>query len=75
MPEHEQARAYIRAMIGHRTGVSEAVRDILHKLLDTLSVRARFPSHTHEVLCDIADSLVEQIRTTPPQKWRRRKPG
>ena len=75
MPDHEPAREYIHAMIGHRTRVSEAEREILHKLLDTPTVRARFPSLTHEELCAIADSLVEQVRATPPRKWRRQKTG
>ena len=75
MPDHEQAREYIHAMIGHRTEISEAERDILHQLLDTPAVRARFPSLTHEELCAIADSLVEEARATPPRKWRRRKTG
>ena len=75
MPDHEQAREYIHAMIGRRTGISEAERDILHKLLDTPAVRARFPSLTGEELCAIADSLVEENRAAPPRKWRRRKTG
>ena len=75
MPDHEQAREYIHAMIGHRTRISEAERDVLHKLLDTPAVRARFPSLTHEELCAIAASLVEQALATPPRKWRHRKTG
>jgi len=75
MPDHEQAREYIHAMIGHRTSVSEAEREILHKLLDTPAVRARFPSLTHEELCAIADSLVEQAQATQSQRWRRRRTG
>ena len=75
MPDHNQAREYIHAMIGHRTGISQAERDVLHKLLDTPAVRGRFPSLTYEELCAIADSLVEQARATPPRKWRRRKTG
>jgi hypothetical protein len=75
MPEHEQAREYIHAMIGHRTHTSETELNVLHKLLDTPAVRARFPSLTREELCAIADSLVEQNRATPPRKWRRRKTG
>jgi hypothetical protein len=75
MPDHEQAREHIHAMIGHRTSISEAERDILHKLIDTPAVRARFPSLTHEGLCAIADSLVEENRATSPRKWRRRKTG
>ena len=75
MPDHEQAREYIQAMIGHRTRISEAERDVLQKLLDTPAVRARFPSLTHEELCAIADSLVEQALATPPRKWRRRRTG
>lgn len=75
MPDHEQAREYIHAMIGHRTRVSQAEREILQKLLDTPTVRARFPSLTHEELCAIADSLVEQVRAAPPRKWRRQKTG
>ena len=75
MPDHEQAREYIHAMIGHRTRISEAERDALHQLLNTAAVRGRFPSLTHEELCAIADSLVETARATPPRKWRRRKTG
>ena len=75
MPNHEPAREYIHAMIGHRTRISEAERDVLQKLLNTPAVRARFPSLTPEELCAIADSLVEQARATPPRKWRRRKTG
>jgi hypothetical protein len=75
MPDHEQAREYIHAMIGRRTSISEPERDILHKLLDTPAVRARFPSLSREELCAIADSLVEHARATPPRKWRRRKIG
>ena len=75
MPDHEQAREYIHAMIGHRTHISEAERDILHQLLNTPAVRARFPSLTHEELCAIADSLVEENRAVPPRRWRRRKIG
>jgi hypothetical protein len=75
MPDHEPAREYIHAMIGHRTRISDAERDILHKLLDTPAVRARFPSLTHEDLCAIAASLVEENRATPPRKWGRRKTG
>ncbi len=75
MPDHETARAYIHAMIGHRTGISEAERDILHQLLNTPAVRARFPSLTREELCAIADSLVEQGLPTPRGKWRRQKTG
>ena len=55
MPDHEPARAYIHTMIGHRTRISEAERDILHKLLNTPAVRARFPSLAHEELCAVAD--------------------
>ena len=73
MPDHEQAREYIHAMIGHRTRISEAEREILHKLLDTPTVRARFPALTHEDLCAIADSLVGQALATPRRKWRRQK--
>ena len=75
MPDQEPVRAYIHAMIGHRTGISQAERDVLHKLLDTPAVRARFPSLSRVELCAIADSLVEQARATPPRKWRRRKTG
>jgi hypothetical protein len=75
MPDHEQAREYIHAMIGHRTRISEAERDVLHKLLDTPAVRARFPSLTHEELCAIAASLLEQALARPPRKWRRRRTG
>ena len=75
MPDHEPAREYIHAMIGHRTSISESERDILHKLLDTPAVRARFPSLTHEELCAIADSLVGQALATPRRKWRRRGTG
>ena len=75
MPDHDQAREYINAMIGHRTGISEAERDILYQLLDTPSVRSRFPSLTREELCAIADSVVEQALATPPRRWRRWKSG
>ena len=75
MPDHETAREYIHAMIGHRTRISEAERDILHQLLNTPSVRARFPSLTHDELCAIADSLVEQAQATPRRMWRRKKTG
>ena len=75
MPDHEPAREYIHAMIGHRTRISEAERHVLHKLLNTPAVRARFPSLTRDELGAIADSLVEQARATPPRKWRRRKTG
>jgi hypothetical protein len=62
-------------MIGRWTRISQAERDILHKLLDTPAVRGRFPSLSHEELCAIADSLVEQAQATPPRKWRRRRTG
>jgi hypothetical protein len=75
VPDHEQAREYIHAMIGHRTSISEAERHILHKLLDTPAVRAQFPSLIREELRAIADSLVEQAPATPPRRWRRRKTG
>ena len=75
MSDHEPAREYIHSMIGHRTRITEAERDVLHQLLNTPTVRARFPSLTHEELCAIADSLVEQARATPPRRWRRRKTG
>ena len=58
MPDHEQAREYIHAMIGHRTRISEAERDILHKLLGTPAVRARFPSLTRAELCAIGRASV-----------------
>ena len=73
MPDHNQAREYIHAMIGHRTGISQAERDVLHKLLDTPAVRARFPSLSRVELCAIADSLVEQALAAPRRKWRRQK--
>jgi len=73
MPDHEPAREYIHAMIGHRTRISEAERDVLHKLLNTPAVRARFPSLTREELCAIADSLVAQALATPRRKWRHQK--
>ena len=73
MPDHDTAREYIHAMIGRRTRISKAERDVLHKLLDTPAVRARFPSRTREELCAIADSLVEQALATPRPKWRRQK--
>jgi hypothetical protein len=75
MPDHEPARAYIHAIIGHRTRISEAERDILHQLLNPPAVRARFPSLPREELCAIADSLVEQALPTPRRKWRRQKTG
>ena len=75
MTDHETARAYIHAMIGHRTQIREAERDVLHTLLDTPAVRARSPSLTHEELFAIADSLVEQALATPRRKWRRQKTG
>jgi hypothetical protein len=52
VPDHEPARDYIHAMIGHRTRISEAERDILHQLLNTPAIRARFPSLTREELCN-----------------------
>jgi hypothetical protein len=73
MPDHEPARDYIHAMVGHRTRISEAERDVLHQLFNTPAVRARFPSLTHEELCAIADSLAEQALATPRRKWRRQK--
>ena len=75
MPDHEPAREYIHAMIGYRTRISEAERDILHQLLNTPAVRARFPSHTRGELGAIADSLVGQALATPRRKWRRQKTG
>jgi len=75
MSDHERVREYIHGMIGHRTRISEAEREILYKLLDTPSVHARFPALTLEDLCTIADSLVEQILQTPPRKGRRRRPA
>jgi hypothetical protein len=65
MPDHEPAREYIHAMIGHRTRSSEAERDALHQLHNTPAVRARFPSLNREKLCAIADSLVGQALPTP----------
>ena len=73
MPDHETAREYIHAMIGHRTRISEAEREVLHQLLNTPAVRGRFPSLTHEEFCAIADSLVEQALATPRRKWHRQK--
>jgi hypothetical protein len=73
MPDHETAREYIHAMIGHRTRISEAERDILHQLLNTPAVRCRFPSLTREELRAIADSFVEHPLPTPRRKWRRPK--
>jgi hypothetical protein len=73
MPDHEPARDYIHAMVGHRTRISEDERAVLHQLLNTPAVRARFPSLTHEELCAIADSLAEQALATPRRKWRRQK--
>ena len=70
MADHEPARAYMHAMFGHRARISEAERDVLHQLLNTPAVRARFPSLTHEEFCAIADSLVEQALATPRRKWR-----
>src|SRR5262245_726505 len=64
MPDHEPAREYIHAMIGHRTRISEAERDALHQLLNTPAVRARFTLLTREELCAIADSLVR-----PQLRW------
>jgi hypothetical protein len=61
MSEHDQARDYIHAMIGRRTRISETERDVLHQLLDTPRVRARFPSLTLAELCAIADSLVDRV--------------
>jgi hypothetical protein len=75
MSDHEPAREYIHAMIGHRAQISEAERDILHQLLNTPAVRARFPSLTREELCAIADSLVGQALATPRRKWHRQKTG
>ena len=62
-------------MIGYRTRISEAERDVLHKLRNTPAVRARFPSLTREELCAVADSLVGQALPTPRRKWRRQKTG
>ena len=73
MPEHEQAREYIHAIIGRRTTISDAERDILHQLLNPPAVRARFPSLPREELCAIADSLVEQALPTPRRNRRRQK--
>ena len=73
MPDHEPARKYIHALIGQRTRISEAERDILLQLLNTPAVRGRFPSLTHEEFCAIADSLVEQALATPRRKWHRQK--
>ena len=75
MPDHNQAREYIHAMIGHRTGISQAERDVLHKLLDTPAVRARFPSLSRVELCAIADSLVEQALPTPRRRRHQQKTG
>jgi hypothetical protein len=75
MPDHEPARAYIHAMIGHRTRISDAERDLLQQLLNTPAVRARFPSLTHEELCAIADSLVEPALATPRRKGVARRPS
>jgi hypothetical protein len=75
MSDHEPAREYIHAMVGHRTRISEAERDILHQLLNKPAVRDRFPSLTPEELCAIAESLVEQALATPRRKWRRQKTG
>jgi len=60
-------------MIGYPTRISEAERDVLHKLRNTPAVRARFPSLTREDLCAIADSLVEQALATPRRNRRRQK--
>ena len=73
MSDHEPAREYIHTMVGHRTRISEAERDILHQLLNMPAIRARFPSLSREQLCAIADSLVEQALATPRPKWRRQK--
>ena len=73
MPDHEPAREYIHAMIGHRARISDAERGVLHQFLNTPAVRARFPSLTREELCAIADSLVGQALPTPRRKWRRQK--
>ena len=73
MPDHEPAREYIHAMIGHRTRISATERDALHQLLNTSVVRARSPSLTREELCAIADSLVEQALPTPRRNRRRQK--
>jgi hypothetical protein len=75
MPDHETPRGYIHAMIGHRTRISEAERDILHQLLNTPAIRSRFCSLTHEELCAIADSLVEEALATPRRKCRGQKTG
>jgi hypothetical protein len=75
MPDHEQVREYIHAMIGHRTRISEAERDVLCQLLNTPAVRARFLSLTREEFCAIADSLVEQVLATLRRKWCRQKTG
>ena len=73
MLDHEPAREYIHAMIGHPARISEAEGDVLHKPLNTPAVRARFPSLTSEELCAIADSLVGQALATPRRKCRRQK--
>jgi len=65
MPDHEPAREYIHATIGHRARISEAERDALHQLFTTPAVRARLPSLAREELCAIADSLVGQTLATP----------
>jgi hypothetical protein len=41
MPDQEPAREDIHAMIGRRTRISDAERDVLHQLLNTPAVRAR----------------------------------
>ena len=73
MPDQEPAREDIHAMNGRRTRISDAERDVLHQLLNTPAVRARFPSLTREELCTIADSLVEQALATPRRNRRRQK--
>ena len=75
MPDHETARAYIHAMIGRRTRISEAERDILFQLVNTPAVRGRFSLLTHEELCAIADSLVKQALATPRRKGVARRPS
>jgi hypothetical protein len=75
MTDTDQAREYIHAMIGHRARISEAEREILHKLLDTPRVRARFSSLTLAELCEIADSFVERTRLGATRHVKRRRTG
>lgn len=67
MTAHEEATDYIAAMCGRRRNLTPNERDILYQLLDTPTVRARFPTLSHEELKAIADDVAAQ-----PKPARRR---